>query len=316
MVPRVINVLEQPLPLTPSGKLDRKALEKLQPIRSEMLTRNAGPLTETEWQLAQIWQHGLDIGSVGVDDNFFDVGGDSILILQVVAAARAANLHFSIRDLYGAPTIRSLAQTIQSSYAAEEVIPDLAPFSLVSASDSSQLPSGLEDAYPFARLQEGMFFHAEFEPGSAIFHDIFCFRVWLPFDQQALNDVLQRLVQQHPVLRTSFHSQGLSEPLQFVHLFATMPFTVSDLSGMSAERQRAAASAWLELEKRRPFDITKAPLARLHVHHFTKTELQLNFSFHHAILDGWSVATFLAELVQGYLVRLDGREYNITKPEG
>ena len=84
---------------------------------------------------------------------------------------------------------------------------------------------------------------------------------------------------------------------------------------MSAEQQGAAASAWLELEKQCPFDITKAPLARLHVHHFSQTELQLNFSCHHAILDGWSFASFLAELMQAYLVRLGAQEYSITKPK-
>ena len=160
-----------------------------------------------------------------------------------------------------------------------------------------------------------MFFHAEFEPASAIFHDIFCVHLCLPFEWQALNDVLQCVVQQHPILRTSFHFQGLSEPLQFVHQFATLPLTVDDLNGMSAKQQRAAASAWLELEKRCPFDITEAPLARLHVHHFSQTELQLNFSCHHAILDGWSFASFLAELMQAYLARLGAQEYSITKPK-
>ena len=314
MIPSAMYVLEA-LPLTLNGKLDRRALEKLEPIRSETLSENAGPLTETEWQLVQVWQHALDLESVGIDDNFFDLGGDSILILQVVAAARAANLHFSIRDLYGAPTIRSLAQSIQSPHAAEEVVPDLAPFSLLSATDVPQLPGDLEDAYPLARLQAGMFFHAEFEPASAIFHDIFCVHLCLPFEWQALNDVLQCVVQQHPILRTSFHFQGLSEPLQFVHQFATLPLTVDDLNGNSAEQQRAAASAWLELEKQCPFDITEAPLARLHVHHFSQTELQLNFSCHHAILDGWSFASFLAELMQAYLVRLGAQEYSITKPK-
>ena len=314
MVPSTIVILEA-LPLTPNGKLDRKAILKLQPIRRETLSESAGPLTDTEWQLAQIWQNALNVESVGLDDSFFDLGGDSILILQVVAAARAAGLHFSTRDLYGAPTIRSLAQKMESFKAAKESFVDIAPFCLVSASDLPKLPTGLEDAYPLARLQAGMFFHAEFEPDSAIFHDISSFRLGLPFEHQPLEEVLENLVLQHPILRTSFHWEGLSEPLQFVHQFATLPLTVDDLNGMSAEQQGAAKSAWLEREKQNPFDITKAPLARLHVHRFTRTELQLNFSCHHAILDGWSLATFLAELMRAYLARLDGQESCIAKPK-
>ena len=128
MMPSAIVILEA-LPLTPHGKLDRKALLKLPPVRRDTLYESAGPLTDTEWQLAQIWQQALNVEPVGLDDSFFDLGGDSILILQVVAAARAANLHFSTRDLYGAPTIRSLAQKVQSSQAAQEFAADIAPFS-------------------------------------------------------------------------------------------------------------------------------------------------------------------------------------------
>jgi amino acid adenylation domain-containing protein/non-ribosomal peptide synthase protein (TIGR01720 family) len=312
MVPSAVHVVAA-FPLTPNGKLDRNALVKLQPLQSEALSDYAGPLTESEWQLLQIWREALQVDSVGIDDNFFDLGGDSILILQVVAAARAANVHFSIRDLYAAPTIRGLAQRIQASDPAQE--PGLEPFSLVSAADLARLPGGLEDAYPLARLQAGMFFHVEFDPDSAIFHDIFCYRLRLAFERQVFDEVVQQLVQLHPVLRTSFCSEGLSEPLQFVHQSATMPVTEEDLAGLSAEQQQAAAGAWLELEKQRPFDIATAPLARLHIHHFSQSELQLNFSFHHAILDGWSVASFLAELFQAYLARLEGRQYSPARPQ-
>ena len=74
-----------------------------------------------------------------------------------------------------------------------------------------------------------------------------------------MDEVLQNLVLQHPVLRTSFHWEDLSEPLQFVHPFAALPFTVDDLSGLSAEEQGSAKSVWFEREKQNPFDITKSP---------------------------------------------------------
>ena len=314
MVPSTMVILEA-LPLTANGKLDRKALLQLQPIRRETLSESATPWTDAERQLAQIWQNALNLESVGLDDSFFDLGGDSILILQVVAAARAARLHFSTRDLYGAPTIRGLARKMDSLKAAEEPAADIAPFSLVSASDRTKLPTGLEDAYPLARLQAGMFFHAEFEADSAIFHDISSFRLRLPFEHQLMDEVLQNLVLQHPILRTSFHWEDLSEPLQFVHPFAGLPLTVDHLDDLSQEQQKAAKSSWFEREKQNPFDIAKAPLARLHIHHFSPNELQLNFSCHHAILDGWSLATFLAELMGAYLARLEGRDPVIAKPK-
>ena len=139
-----------------------------------------------------------------------------MLTLQIVAEARAANISFSIRDLYEAGTIRALSSKLEIGRRTAEPIPYTSPFYFVSDQDRSFLPAGLEDAYPLARLQAGMFYHGELDPEAAIFHDIFSFHVRMPFDEEAWREAARRIVLEHPILRTSFHWEGLSEPLQYV----------------------------------------------------------------------------------------------------
>ena len=162
----------------------------------------------------------------------------------------------------------------------------------------------VEDAYPLTRLQAGMLFHSEYQPDSAIYHDIFSYQLRAPFDAQALRDALQQLVDSHPILRTSFELASFSQPLQLVHRAVAAPLQIDDLRPLAESEQAAALAAWIEAEKRRPFDWAAPPLLRFHAHRRAADSFQFSVSFHHAILDGWSVASMLTELFQRYLARL------------
>src|SRR5262249_13922850 len=118
----------------------------------------------------------------------------------------------------------------------------------------------------------------------------------------------------HPVLRTSFHWDEYSEPMQVVHRSATLAVAVDDLRSMTPAAQDDAIVRWLEAEKASRFDPAVAPLFRIHVHRRGETDLQLTASFHHAILDGWSFATVMSELVAAYLDGLDGHTRDVTPP--
>ena len=315
MVPAHFILLDR-LPLTAHGKLDRKALPDVKKGSLKTFAEDAPPLTETEWQLAAIWRRVLGVERVGTEDNFFELGGDSMLTLQIVAEARALKINFSIRDLYEAGTIRALSRKLEIGQKAAEPVPNTSPFCFVPDQDRSFLPVGLDDAYPLARLQAGMFYHSELDPETAIFHDIFSFHVRMPFDEEAWRKAARRIVQEHPILRTSFHWEGLSEPLQYVHASATLPVANDDLRRLSRQEQDAAVSAWFEAEKHRPFDPGQAPLARLQLHRRGEEEFQLGFSCHHAILDGWSCATFFTRLTGCYLNITQGQEPSQTHADG
>ena len=108
------------------------------------------------------------------------------------------------------------------------------------------------------------------------------------------------LISRHPILRTSFDFMNYSEPMQLVHKSTEAPLFVEDLSHLSNEEQEEEVVRWVEGEKQRVFDRSEAPLMRLQVHKRSEERFQFSLSFHHAILDGWSVATLLTSLFQQY----------------
>ncbi|MGK3992297.1 non-ribosomal peptide synthase/polyketide synthase [Sorangium sp. So ce1024] len=297
MIPAAFVALEA-MPLTPNGKVDRNALPAPSQERPEAGSAHAAPTTEAEAALAEVWAEVLGHDRVGVDDNFFELGGDSIRSVQVLSRARRRGLSLSVQQLFKHQTIRELSRVIATEPRPEAPAADTRPFELISAADRARIPEGVEDAYPLSALQAGMIFHSESSAGSAVYNDVFSFHLEAELDVPSLRRALDALSARHPALRTSFDLARFTEPLQLVHRAASPALAVEDLRGLDADAQRAAIAAWIEEEKRRGFAWSSAPLVRLHVHLRSAASFQLTVSFHHAILDGWSVASLLTELFQ------------------
>ncbi len=302
------------LPLTINGKVDRKALPAVDHLRPVLGTEFVAPREENERILAAIWQEVLGLERVGVNDNFFELGGDSIRSIQVLGRAQRAGVNFSLQKLFQKPTVSALVENLDEK-TDDEIETNAKPFSLISLADKEKLPSDIEDAYPIARLQYGMIYHSDLDKESAIFHDVFSFRLTLPYDQEKLLQAVQRLTERHSIFRTSFHVHGFSEPLQLVHRAVYVPFAEEDMRHCGAEEQRAALIDWVEREKRHRFDWTEAPLMRLHVQRYTDRTFQFIVSFHHAIMDGWSLAMMLTELFQDYAALVEDKKSSIQKPQ-
>ncbi|HKX32076.1 MAG TPA: amino acid adenylation domain-containing protein, partial [Blastocatellia bacterium] len=301
MVPSFFVMLDE-LPLTPHGKLDRRALPPPESNRPDLTSGFSAPETETEAALAEVWARALGIERVGIDDNFFDLGGDSIRSIQVKARAEQLGLNFSLQQMFGHPTIRRLALAIAG--AAPTVVPAAVtqPFSLVSARDRERLPDGLDDSYPLTKLQAGLVFHSE----RAVDYETYVTSLHLrmPLEMPLLQRAIDRMVSRHPILRTSFNLSSYSEPLQLVHQAASLRLKFEDLSGLSDREQESAVAEFVAAERRRRFDWTRAPLIDLQVHRRSPETLQ--FTLSEPFLDGWSVASLLTELFTLYFSELTG----------
>jgi amino acid adenylation domain-containing protein len=297
-------------PLTPNGKVDRRAL----PAPGERQARRAGsfvaPRNLVEEVLAAIWAEVLGVDPVGVTDNFFQLGGDSILSITVLAKARERGFSLSPQDFFRVPTLGDMARELLAAREPELAFAPVPPFSLLSPADRERLPEEAEDAYPLTRLQAGMLFHSAHNLETAVYHDISSFHLRGPLDPRTLRAVIEQLVQRHPALRTSFHATGFSEPLQIVHRAARPSFRVEELRHLSAVEQEEELASWREREKRLPFDWAKPPLVRFQVHVRGADSFQFTLSYHHAIVDGWSVASLLAELFQHYSSLLRGEVHS------
>ncbi|NES79687.1 MULTISPECIES: non-ribosomal peptide synthetase [Okeania] len=297
------------LPLTPNGKLDRRALPTPNQIRPDLQNTYIAPKTSTEQKLADIWAKVLNLKKVGIHDNFFELGGDSIRSIQVRVLGQKIGLDFSIEQIFQHQTIHELAKEVSTlSPGFSEIKTE--PFSLISNTERQKLPDDIEDAYPLARLQAGMIFHSEYNHG-VVYHDIFSYHLRSIFKQEVFQEAIQNLVRRHPILRTSFDLAASEEPIQLVHQKVDIPLLVEDLRHLSGEEQELTLATWVETEKKQNFDLSRPPLIRFQIHLRTEETFQLSLSFHHAILDGWSVASLFSELLQKYSFLLEGKAYSM-----
>jgi amino acid adenylation domain-containing protein len=314
MIPSAYVMIEM-LPLTANGKIDRNALP--QPDQSFSLTGSmyVAPRTVEEEILAGIFSSVLGIERIGIDDKYFALGGNSIQSIQIIGQARDRGLSFTVDQLFKHQTIRRIVSDIRGVESESILSPtQLEPFDLLSYEDRLKMPEDAEDAYPLSKLQAGMVFHREFNPESAIYHDVFGYHVKAPLNLEALAMAIDQLINRHPVLRTSFDLAHYSEPLQLIHRKAPSPLTVEDIVHIPSNEQDAWLTRFLEEEKKCDFDYLRPPLLRFYVHIRSEQSFQFWISFHHAILDGWSDISLLVELALSYQYLLKGEPIPFQPP--
>ncbi len=306
MVPSVFVKLEA-FPLTANGKLDWQSLPDPAGMRPDLETKYVPPGTIEEEILASIWSQVLNIEEVGIDDGFFALGGDSIRSIEIVSKAQEKGLRVSVQQLFKYQTIRDLAEELKIVESSSEAMTLSGGVSLISDQDFKKLPEEVEDAYPLTALQAVMLFHSAYTPDSATYHDIFSYHLQAPLDLRLFNEIVKNLISRHPVLRASFDLANYSEPLQLIQREVIAPLHIEDLQHLAPAEQEKELLAWMKAEAGVKFDWTRAPLLRFYIHRRCDKTFQFTLSFHHAILDGWSVASMLTELFQLYL-RFQGRE--------
>jgi amino acid adenylation domain-containing protein len=181
-----------------------------------------------------------------------------------------------------------------------------APFSLLAEEVRSRLPEDVEDAFPLGRLQAGMLFHSNYAPGSGVYHDVISYRFNLPYDAEKFQRTVDRLTQRHDMLRTSIDIENFTEPLQLVHRHVDLPIVMEDWRLRTPVEQEEGLIDFEARECRTGFALEQAPQMRVFVHWLSENTFQCSFSFHHAIMDGWSEASLVTELLQDYERQLAG----------
>jgi len=310
MVPGAFVLLDT-LPLTTNGKVDRRALPSPEDARLDLGEAYVAPESEAERILVAVWSEVLKVEHVGVCDNFFALGGDSIRSVNVLSLARERGLNFTLQQLFQHQTIRELAQA-----ATEETVSTTrtAPFSLVTEADRLKLPEGVVDAYPLSRLQSGMLYHFEATAGVSVYHNINSYHLKAQLNEEVFVRAVQHVVARHDVLRTSFDFSSYSEALQLVHKEAELPVAFEDLRHLPSAAQDEAIKAYVESEQQHRFDLSRPTLLRFHIHRTSDETFQFTLTECHAILDGWSLQSTLAEIFEVYFALLKNESLPEQKP--
>ncbi|HEX8694770.1 MAG TPA: non-ribosomal peptide synthase/polyketide synthase, partial [Longimicrobium sp.] len=303
MVPSAWVFLPE-LPRTEHGKLSLRALPAPD---AQPAAGSVAPRTAMEETLAGIWAEVLGIERVGVHDTFFELGGDSILSIQVVARARRAGLRITPRQLFEHPTVAGLAEVAVA--VDDRPAPGAADGRLVAPGDAAaRLGPDAEDAYPLVPLQEGMLFHTLYEPGTGAYVSQFRYDLHGELDVEAFRRAWRGAAGRHTVLRTGFTWEGVPEPLQVVRREVEVPLLVEDWRGVEAGERAARLDAWLAADRARGFDPAQAPLIRMALFRTGEADHHLVWTHHHLVLDGWSVMLLLRDVVALYGAHAAERE--------
>lgn len=323
MLPAVIIPLAV-LPLTTNGKVDRKALPR--PDISGLKARYVAPETETERLLCEIWQDVLSVEQVGCRDNFFALGGHSLLLMEVISQLQQVGIDLSVEQLFVAENLADLAATIEQSekslsYKApanlitetcSHITPNMLPLVTLTQEEidviAQKIPGGaanIQDIYPLGPLQQGILFHHISNPAADPYTITSSFKVK---GEQAVNDfvtALHSMVDRHDVLRTAVVHKGLSVMVQVV------------------QRRAKLAVNWLEIDEKihdvehiitlcqaehSPMDLIKAPLLAVQVARVPKTDQHIiSLQYHHIIIDHVGLEIIRKEIalhMQGLTERL------------
>ncbi|HLP61915.1 MAG TPA: amino acid adenylation domain-containing protein, partial [Candidatus Deferrimicrobium sp.] len=308
MIPAYVVQLEE-IPLTANGKIDRRRLPQPE-VRIEKDRKS--PRNETEEKLAEAWQGVLGLESVGIEDNFFDVGGDSIKAIRLISRINERlNSNLKIVDLYTNRTIGELAglidreesESVQALY--RKVTSDIEELKnrlLDQMAEQDQWSQDeIEDVYPMSDIEKGMVFSYMKYARMGIYHDQLVYPLYYKdFDIELFKKALTLLVRKNEILRTGFNLDEFEEPVQVVYKEPKLNLVYTDLAGLPQDKQFYRIEEWLSEDRKNPFESSKHPLWRMQIFTLGNDRLYLGFIIHHAILDGWSVATLMTELHNTY----------------
>jgi tyrocidine synthetase-3 len=308
MIPAYFVRVEQ-IPLTANGKVDRKALPHPQtPVPGAVYT---APRNEIEETLASIWASQLDLERVGIHEDYFNIGGDSIKAIRLLNSINdTLHTHLKIVDLFAHETIEKLAQRITRgeiddepgmANQKEQILQEIQALK-TRIMEKHQLGEDIEDIYPMSDIEKGMVYYTLKDPADAAYHDQMLYHVkYREFNPQTFKRALQLMAEKHPILRTSFHMDDYEEPVHMVRKSVHIDMEHMDISHMKREEQAGCVKQFLLEDRKRGFDVTKAPLWRVMTFQLSSEYLCVALIAHHAVLDGWSVAAFLTELNNTYI---------------
>ncbi|HET6854329.1 MAG TPA: condensation domain-containing protein, partial [Pyrinomonadaceae bacterium] len=320
MVPATLMRLEQ-LHLTPNGKIDRNTLPE--PVREAGTEVCVAPRTAAEKTLAAIWQQVLKVDQVSVSDNFFDLGGDSILSIHVVTQARRAGLILTPRQFFQQQTLASLALV------AEEADLDRSAFSTTSngnghephppeldlkADEAAIEESNIEDVYPLTPFQQGMLFHVLDAPDAGMYLNQQRYTLKGEIDLSAFKNAFQAVMDRHQILRTAFNLSTPDGPVQVVYRRLNLPWSVHDWREFSPAEEPERLQALLQADYEWGFELSQAPLMRLTLIRRESDIYEFIWSVHLLLMDGWSVQVIFNELLSFYRAFRTGQPVTLAAP--
>jgi amino acid adenylation domain-containing protein len=305
------------VPINLNGKLDKPALPD---PRAASLNRVAwqAPRTPGEASLAAVWREvlGLEAEQLGIYDNFFHIGGDSVRAIQIVARLYAQGRQVDVADLFQFPTVAALAPLVSAralaADAAEQTADDAAVLTdaqrrallAEAAARFATAPAlAVEAAYALSPLQSGMYFD-HFGPDPAAYFVQSEFHADGALDPALFAASVDDLVARHEILRAVFTHHGLEQPLQVIVAGLPVDYAYRDLS--DEPDQHAWLDAWMARDERHGLRLERHNAVRFRLFKLAPERFRVYICFHHIIMDGWCIGVIWDALRAAYRARAAG----------
>jgi acyl-CoA synthetase (AMP-forming)/AMP-acid ligase II len=288
-VPRQVLIVEQ-LAKGSTGKVQRIGLaEKLGLAGGGFTSRTfAAPRTPLETILAGIWADVLHLKQVGIHDDFFALGGDSLLAAHVLTSIHdAMHLEVGVVSLFDAPTVAEMAEYLETLIKAGRVaLPEIARVSR-------------DEPLPASPAQERLWTLQQAVPDLPFFNILYALRITSPLNAALLERSLNEIVRRHEILRTTIGIAG-GRQIQVIAPQLTVPLAVDDLHKLPKSKREADAHRLIQAELLHAFDLARGPLVRARIVRLAEDEHLLLITMHQMIADGGSLGVIADELAALY----------------
>ncbi|MGB3205488.1 MAG: amino acid adenylation domain-containing protein, partial [Crinalium sp.] len=283
MVPASWVMLEE-LPISPNGKVDRKALPVPDQTRTEAEDFVA-PRNPCEEVLGEMWAEILAVETISIYDNFFQLGGHSLLATQVMSRVREIfKVELPLKSLFDAPTVAGLAANIEQLRRQEQGL-QIPPIELISRSQN----------LPLSFAQKRLWFLDQLIPNNPFYNIPQALRITGNLNILALEQSLSKIVQRHEALRTTFQLVD-NQPVQVITENEILALPIIDLRQIPVEQQENAAIQQVTQAASEPFNLAKDRLIRCQLFQLSEQDYILLVVIHHIVSDGWSIGVFIKEL--------------------
>ena len=282
MMPSDLVVLEE-LPMTPNGKVDRRALPAPEEVVAAGQRPVRAPRTPVEEVLVGLFAQVLGVEPVDADESFFELGGHSLLATQLMSRVRETfQLELPLRLLFESPTPERLGDAVATALRTGRL-----------AAGSIQ-PAPRDGDLPLSFAQQRLWFLQQLEPASAAYTNVKAIRARGALDPALLESLLSELVRRHEVLRTTFPAVA-GEPTQSIHPPARIALPVIDLQELPEGVRLEEARRQVRIESTTVFDLARE-VVRFRLLRLDATDHLVVFAFHHIVADAWSLAVIDREV--------------------
>jgi acyl-CoA synthetase (AMP-forming)/AMP-acid ligase II len=298
-VPRQVLVVKELLK-GPTGKVQRIGLAAKLGLAGGIATPQAfvGPRTPLENVLAGIWAETLQLEQVGIHDDFFALGGDSLLATHVLACIYdIMHLKVEVAGLFDAPTVAEMAEHLETLIQAGQARrPTLAIARLLR-----------DDAVSASPAQERLWKLQQALPELPFFNILYALRITSPVDATVLERSFNEIVQRHEILRTTFAVVD-GRHVQLIAPHLRVPLAFDDLRKLPKSKKETVAHKLIQEALLHSFDLARGPLFRTRLLRLAEAEHLLLISMHQTLVDGWSLGVLANEIATFYATFAAGKQ--------